>query len=324
MVAFAVGKATSYAAIFVATYVLAMLALVLVVEVAFWRWMCRLQRDTNGMPPTEFASLNSPLIRRGRDDAAPVVGRGVLQVGVKAGSMAGNLSYSVRLSVTNLYLQSRGGHAPWYTIPRSAISGATVARTSAVLHLVGHRDVQFPIYTGAPLDALLDGRILPTDAASELTTKLAARRTSTAPAHAAVHRAQLVLTAICIVVTGLLATHEKWPAVVGVLVGAYLGVWLFGRLLVRALPSKVSGAGAAQSIRGVRLQIVVSMMPTAVVGLILVLVGASWWWPVQTFGAVLLTADVSVVCLLFVALRAFQRAVTKSVGSPESELDQAS
>lgn len=139
-------------------------------------------------------------------------------MGPRTGSTIGRPPYLVRLTEAFLYLQPWGGQGPWYLIPRSAISGAAVQGRSVALHLAGHRDIEFRTYTGAPLDELLESRLSAVDAAHELATKPAGQRTTSGPIRSAVRRAQLALTALCIVVAVTLATDKKWPVVSGVVV----------------------------------------------------------------------------------------------------------
>ena len=108
-----------------------------------------------GMPPVEYAVRKSPLGRSGRDAIAPVVGRGVLQVGLENASVSGSNWYRVRISSDSLILDPPVGGLPWYEVPSTDIAGVDTVGARVAVRLVDGKSVVFRRYEGKALDQVV-------------------------------------------------------------------------------------------------------------------------------------------------------------------------
>lgn len=131
---------------------MAVLPLVALGEIHFFRFLMRLRRDSSGMPPVEFASLRRPV-------GAPgvVCGRGVVVVD-RLGGVESKFVVQVSLSADSLFLRPIGLPRitlPWYEIPIDAILAVDVTSERTVITTEGHSLVTLIKYVGPQLDGVL-------------------------------------------------------------------------------------------------------------------------------------------------------------------------
>jgi len=267
------------------------------------------------MPPVEFAVQGAALPRASRDETSAKVGRGVLQLGPRNGNWAGMPSYLVRMSDEALLLQpAKGTIAPWYVIPRDQLTTVPSRDEFVRIGIVGHRPIEFATYEGAELTTLISGEQSILDAEREATASQVKQRGQPGPLQGEIRRAQVVLLLVFVFAALALAVTARWAEFVGVVVGAYLGVGVVGRLLRKARPPALE-PGAGRSIRGMRVAVVVRLTPVVIFALVLLAFGGSSAG-VAFLGAMMLSGATSVWVLTFAGASAIESRTAEAFHTP--------